>query len=207
MQAAAGSMALSWLMVLVVTPIWLALWCDTSKLADGWRMLEAHSSSIASWVLVPLTLAVAMALTWRWLVVSLYQGLWGRPTLFIWRAAVCFLGGWVGLIVLAHTVDHAKQLKQWLEAGRYLAILVLLKGVLSTWAFRSAHRRGLLSGRAIVAYLAIWAGAVLCLATFGWLTLANTSVPKPVIILGALLLFPLVRIGVAPLALKVSRHR
>jgi hypothetical protein len=124
----------------------------------------------------------------------------------MWRAAICFLGGWVGLIVVAHTFDHPKGAKQWLEATSYLASLVVVKGLLAAWVFRSGYRRGLLSGRAIVAYLAIWAGGVLCLAGFGWLVLAQTSVPQSAIVLGALLLFPLARLGLAPLALRASRH-
>lgn len=207
LKSAAASTALSWSMVLVAAPIWLAMACDTSKLAGGWAMLEARYSSMTLWALVPLTLGVAMALTWRWLVISLYQGLWGRQGIFMWRAAICFLGGWVGLIVAAHMFDHPKQLKQWIEVSRYLGVLVVVKGLLAALIFRSTYKRGLLSGRAIAAYLVGWAGVVFCIAAFGSLICVDTIVPWSVIVLTSILLFPLSRIGLAPLALKASRHR
>ncbi len=205
--SAAGSTALSWLMILAGTAIWLAVWCDTSNLAAGWATLTARYSAVTLWVLIPLTLLVAMALSWRWLVVSLYQGLWGRQGIFMWRAAICLLGGWVGLIVAAQMFDHPRQLKQWTEVALYLGVLVVLKGLLAAWVFRSAHRRGLLTGRGIVAGLAIWVGAVFCFASLTSLLLAHTIVPKVVIVLGALLLSPLARIGLASLTLSATRHR
>ena len=207
LQAAARSAAISWLMVLAVTPIWLALWCDTSLLAGGWRTLQASYSMPALCALLSLGLLAVVALTWRWLVVSLYLGLWGRPRVFISSAAISLLGGWVMLIVVVNHFDHPKQLKQWLEAVRYLAILVALKGVIAAWSFQKAHRLGLLTARAIFTYLGIWFGVTLCLAAFGWLLLAGTILPKPVIVLGAMLLIPLARIGLAPLALDANRHR
>ena len=206
-RSAFVSTMLSWLMVLVATPIWLALWCDTSALANGWRMLEARHSIGTVWVMVLLALAAAVALTWRWLVLSLYMGLWGRPRIFIWRAAVCFFGGWLLLIYVAHVSDHPRQLKQWLEAGRYLAGLAVVKVLIAAWVFHRAHQRGLLSGCSVLAYLTLWIGITFCLVVPSWLLLAHTNLPNSVIVSGAMLVSPLVRFGLAPLAFEAGRHR
>jgi len=207
LQMAAFSAAISWAMILVITPLWLALWCDTSLLAQGWRTLQANYSMPALCALLSLGLPAVVALTWRWLVVSLYLGLWGRPKIFIGSAACSFIGGWLLLIVLAINFDHPKQLKQWQEVARYLAVLVALKGLVATWVFRAAHRRGLLTVRAIFTCVAIWSGLTICVAAFAWLALSHTIVPKAAIVLGAMLVFPLARIGLAPLTLDANRHR
>jgi len=207
LQMAAFSAAVSWVMVLVVTPLWLALWCDTSMLAQGWRTLQTSYSTPGLCALLSLGFLTAVALTWRWLVTSLYLGLWGRPKIFIGSAACSFIGGWLLLIVLAINFDHPKQLKQWQELTRYLAILVALKWLVGVWAFCGAHRRGLLTARVIFAYIAIWLGVTLCVVAFAWLALSRTIIPKPAIILGAMLVFPLASIGLAPLALAAHRSR
>jgi hypothetical protein len=157
--------------------------------------------------LLSLGLLTAVALTWRWLVTSLYLGLWGRPRIFIGAAACSFIGGWLLLIVLAINFDHPKQLKQWQEVARYLAVLVALKWLVGAWAFRAAHRRGLLTARAIITYVAVWLGVTLCVVALAWLALSRTIVPKSAIVLGAMLVFPLARVGLAPLALAAHRHR
>jgi hypothetical protein len=152
-------------------------------------------------------LLTAVALTWRWLVVSLYLGLWGRPRIFIAAAACSFVVGWLLLIVAAINLDHPKQLKQWQELTGYLAMLVVLKWLAAAWAFRQAHRRGLMTARAILTCGALWLGVTIGVAAFAWLALRGTIVPKPVIVLGSMLIFPLARIGLAPLALAAHRHR
>jgi len=168
--------------------------------------LQASYSAPELCVLLSMGLLTAVALTWRWLVTSLYLGLWGRPRIFIGSAACSVIGGWLLLIVLAINFDHPKQLKQWQEVTRYLAVLVALKWFVGVWAFRAAHRRGLLTARAIISYVAVWLGVTLCVGVFAWLALSRTIVPKPAIVLGAMLVFPLARIGLAPLALAAHRH-
>jgi hypothetical protein len=157
--------------------------------------------------LLSLGLLAVVALTWRWLVVSLYLGLWGRPKIFIGSAAFSFIGGWLLLIVLAINFDHPKELKQWQEVARYLAVFVVLKWLVAAWSFRKAHRLGLLTSRVIFNYLVIWSATTCCLVAFAWLALSHTIVPKPAVVLGAMLVFPLARIGLAPLALDANRHR
>lgn len=207
LQMAARSAALSWAMVLVAVPIWLALWCDTSLLSRGWHLLQARYSVPALCALLSLGLLTLVALTWRWLAVSLYLGLWGRPKVFITSAACSFVGGWLFLIVAAINFDHPKQLKQWEELAYYLAALVALKWIVGAWAFRETHRRGLMPARVIFAYGALWLGVTMGVAAFAWLALRGTIVPKPAIVLGAMLIVPLARIGLAPLALNAHRHR
>jgi hypothetical protein len=207
LQVAAWSATLAWLLVLAVTPLWLALWCDTSLLARGWRMLQATYPSPALYALLPLALITIVALTWRWLVVSLYLGLWGRPKIFLWAVGSSVVGGWLLLIFAGSQIDHPKQPKQWLETLPWLGILLALKWLVAGWAFRTVHRRGLLTARAIWTYFGIWLGVTVCLVALALMLFSPTSVPKPVIVLGATLIFPLARIGLAPLALEAHRHR
>jgi hypothetical protein len=116
------------------------------------------------------------------------------------------VGGWLLLILVSINFDHPKQLKQWEELARYLALLVILKGLVGAWAFREAYRRGLMAARVIFVYAAIWVGVTVCVMAFGWLALRGTTVPKSVVLLGAMLLFPAARIALAPLALAAHRH-
>ena len=205
LQMAAFSAAISWAMILVVTPLWLALWCDTSLLAQGWRTLQANYSMPALCALLSLGLLAVVALTWRWLVVSLYLGLWGRPKIFIGSAACSFIGGWLLLIVLAIHFDHPKELQQWQEVSRYLAVFVVLKWLVAAWAYRKSHRLGLLTDRVILNYLVIWLAMTCCLVAFAWLALSHTIVPKPAIVLGAMLAFPLARAAPGQCAREIGR--
>ena len=100
--------------------------------------------------------------------------------------------------------------------------LFIFKVGLAAWSWQASQRRGLLSGRTLWGYVAVWLAGTLCLAALpllfffplhqepagdpldwvihiGWL--------KYLFTLAALLLLPWARIGLAPLALASNRHR
>ncbi len=207
LEMAAWSTALAWGLVLVVTPLWLAWWCDTSLLHRGGRALATWYAPPTRHALAPLMLIAALALTWRWMVVSLYLGLWGRAKCFLWSVAVSVVGAWLLLIFTASLAHPGKLMKHELDILPWLGAGLAGKALLAGWAFRSAHRRGLMTARAVWTYLGIWLGVTLCLVTLALILFAPTSASKAVVILGSTLVFPLARIGLAPLALAAHRHR
>jgi len=207
LETAGWSAALAWLLVLVVTPLWLALWCDPSLLVREWRTLQAVFSPATLWALLPLALVSAVGLTWRWMVVSLYLGLWGRPKIFISSVGLTVVGAWLLLVWLGSQAGHLSRPWRWAELLPWLGVGLALKGLVAAWAFRAAHRRALLSARALWIYLAVWLGMTGCLAALAGLLFSPTSVPGAVIVCGAALVFPLARIGLATLALEAQRHR
>src|SRR5205807_4904994 len=116
-----------------------------------------------------------------------------------------------------------KRLFQWVPWCAWLLNgLFVFKLGLAAWSWQASQRRGLLSGRILWTYVAVWLAGTFCLAALpllfffplhqepagdpldwvihiGWL--------KYLFTLAALLLLPWARIGLAPLALASNRHR
>ena len=84
---------------------------------------------------------------------------------------------------------------------------LIAKILIAVWAFSEATRRGLLSQRAAVKYLAFWSLGTICFVAIASALCAGTAFPQPLVTLGVALLLPLARVGLAPLALAWGRHR
>jgi len=95
-----------------------------------------------------------------------------------------------------------------------LILLVAAKFALGYWGFRRSLRLRLISPGFVVGYLGLWIGMVACLASWSWWWLQGMEsyarepwglVPTAVSL--ALLVVPLARIALSPLALAMNRHR
>jgi hypothetical protein len=153
--------------------------------------------------------AVALpALTWKGMVENLAFGLSGRPRVI--RAAVlAFLalavGGSMAVAWLAKRPDLYEPLRRlaWWAA----AVAVALKLLLAGWAVRALRRRRLVAPRALAGWLAAWPVLVAGLfAALAWLVPPGVA-SLPALALAAVLLVPLARPALAPLALAWDRHR
>ena len=76
MKAAAMATSIAWLLVLVLTPLWLRLWCDYQPMLDELKKTSGAypGFSIGSGIAL---FWLCVLLTWRFLIGSLYLGLSG----------------------------------------------------------------------------------------------------------------------------------
>src|SRR5215211_7969222 len=81
LRAAAMSTAISWLVVMLLVPIWLML-CDTSQVRGWWDAGRVFLGT-RIFVILPLVFASLMFLTWKLLIGSTPTGLLGRPRLYV----------------------------------------------------------------------------------------------------------------------------
>jgi hypothetical protein len=209
LKTAALSTAIAWALLLVVALPWLLLACDTRDLRGWWRAFTTIYHPAAQWTILSLLLLAAMVLTWRLMIVSLWSGLYGRPWFFVSTVGV----GSVGVIVLIGwwflmEVDGTALLVDWLPwAPWLLAGAFLLKSWAALGAWRLAHGRGLVSRAFVGAYLSTWLGATSCLLTLAFCLSPRIDWLRLTLILVALLLCPLARIGLAAVSLGENRHR
>jgi pimeloyl-ACP methyl ester carboxylesterase len=232
LTVAAHSTLAAWALVLTITPLWLALGCDTSLVAKFAEALGRHYPLLA---LLPLGLLAALLLTWRLLVGSLPVGLAGRQGLFL--ASVCAGTACVLAFIVAFAwsltrpepwqtrANIAGRFKEFFESIPEIAWLLyaafLLKLWGAVWSWTAARRRGLVSDRAAGAYLVFWSTATAALMALLGLLLSPAAedafgFPFNVLIhagwlpylllLGCLLVVPLARVPLAALALARNRH-
>ena len=175
----------------------LALWFASS----GWHPdlpLVQHDR-----VLSPTMGFVALALAWH-LVGALPLWLAGRIESPAW-AGLLLLGSYIALGNLVQFLDKHFDLLvvlPWL-----FAFALAAKVLLAIWFFGEANRRRLLTARATVQYFLLWLLGTICFVAIASALCRKTVFPQPLVALGAALLLPLARVGLAPLALARARHR
>lgn len=181
---------------------------NAAEAARAWARLVQAVPRWKAAVGVALALAGLLALTWRAMVANLWMILAGRT----WVAGATVTVSLVLLLGLAlagilisqrpETWGPLRRLAWWLAP-----VAVALKLLLAGWAVRALHRRRLAAPRVLVAWLVVWLLAVLALfAAFAWL-LPPELVGWVGCACAAVLLVPLARPALAPLALEWNRHR
>lgn len=212
-RVAMASTLLSWLLVLAFLVTWLSLWANLDGLSRFAIQLWAFHghSAIRVYGIATLIVSAAIVLTWRSLVSRLWSGLLGDRRLFVASVTAIVVAG------IASMVLDATRLPGWIlenpdrMAGAVwvLAVLVIAKGWLAAFAWRSISRSR--AGR----YLLVWTVGTTCLGVLGVVVwdVMRIYVPLDVarfnslVILLALLAVPLGRLGLAPFCLARNRHR
>lgn len=202
------STVVAWLLVVAAVPIALRLSGTWDMVAAFARHCVADFGAPRALVLLLLVIGAFVLATWRMLVQTLYVGLAGR----VWLTRT-----WLSLTLLAlclvgpamELVFTNRRLLAWLwDAARWLiplaALLKLAAGLRVTALLYSS---GLVSDGALLAGAAAWSATVL--AVYALLAWWVDTILFPVHLLGALaiLMVPLARLFVAPLALAWNRHR
>ncbi len=198
----------AWLLVLVVTPLALAL-SDTlpvviAKVNEG---IETFGSARIV-VTMLLSLVALMASTWKRLVHSLFLDLSGREWLIKSSVLLALsvlviiwpLGAWI------HDDDNVQAAL--LDAlPLALAVLVCVKICAAFWIATRLYDGRLVSDRTLVSGAFCWLVAVLAL--YGLLVWfwSTPHVARYFLLLIAILEIPLARLSAAPLALAWNRHR
>jgi hypothetical protein len=213
MEVAVVSTALSWLVVLAFLGVWLSAWANLDPLSRLAIQLWAfHGRSVATvYGIAALVVIGGMFLTWRFLVIRLWNGLFGRRTMFM--ASVVS----VVALVISAVAFEASRFPGWLlrDPARFApvvwtaAVAVIAKYWMAAYAWRGV------APRYLRVYLLIWlvgTASFLALGIVVW-GIARIYLPldvdrlRSVVILMALLAVPLARVGLAPSSLARNRHR
>ena len=215
MKVAALSAAVSWVLVLMFLSIWLPLWASLDALIPIRRFLRSLSDNSVSpqYAFGALSILVGMFVTWRFLISGMWIGLSGNRKLFAASAAPYALVpvlGVIGLMVLLRNqsglVWIADNLDPLLAS---FGVAVIVKFWLWVFSWRD------ITPERVRQYFVFWSGStlsVIVLAMMLWRTVRSHLPPDAdgfglLLILIALLIIPLARIGLAPSALVRNRHR
>jgi hypothetical protein len=207
-KVAALSALAAWALLAVVLPVALLRADVRTDVAELWAALLYFYPPGKAAAVVALTALVLPALTWKGLVGNLHVSLTGRPWVGVTAGAaglVLLVGGTgAGYWAYLHPEAHAALGRlAWWAAAAAVALKLLVGG----WAVRALYRRRLVPPRTLAGWLAARLLAVLALfAALAWL-LPPGLADAAGCAFAAVLLVPLARLALAPLALEWNRHR
>jgi hypothetical protein len=182
-----------------------ALWLCAAAVAALAALILHAAEVLPRWPDALVTLMI-LALSLHLFTGILPLCLSGRIPGFPWSLAPMILVYGVALNAFLWFDQHS-------EAGSILfgvlVTLVVAKVVMSYWGFRRSLGLKLVSPRFVAGYTGFWLAGTGVLAVVAWRYAYSVSweVGSPSLIPGALLVVPLARIAVSPLALALNRHR
>ncbi|HEV2295621.1 MAG TPA: hypothetical protein VGR35_17365 [Tepidisphaeraceae bacterium] len=221
LASAALGCTLAWVVVLVLAPIWLIAWCDTTPLVRAWEHFSAMFPGRQRWLMLVLCTTTAWLLTWRLSVVNLYIALSGRAVLLTTYVIATIALAVAGIVLVCMELDAAVRVAAQGTVFRHPVILACIlnvalvaKLVMAASSTSKGLLRGWTSGPTVGVQAAVWLGASGTVALTLYLlashepTLART-VPSLGLLaaLCGLLLVPLARIALATQTLAENRHR
>jgi hypothetical protein len=218
MKVAAGSAILSWLIVLAFLMLWLPLWGTGDTIRNAVKLVaEVYGpSSFAPYGIAVLIIFAGLLVTWRFLVGGLWLGLSGNRQLFMAFAvpyAFFPLVVLAILLILSEATPSRLHLSDDLPQLVIFEVIAAIAVIVKFWLWVFSWRD--VDSDRVRQYLFFWAGSTLpmfVLAIFLW-EVAKPHLPmdsdgiRNLLILVALLLVPLARVGYAPSALAKNRHR
>jgi hypothetical protein len=217
MQVAVLSTAISWSLVLVFLSLWLPIWANLNSLTLVQSAVSQIYGQFAQYAIVALSILAGVFLTWRFLVSGFWIGLSGNRKLFAASALPYGLSP-IGLILVALLVRPDSPLRVWIrhDPDRLLSLVewIALLALIAKFSLAAFSWRRIPAQR-VRQYLPIWSGATLCLIALAILLWSGLRQVVPldvyrlrnVLILGALLIIPFARLGLAPSFLAKNRHR
>jgi hypothetical protein len=222
LKVAALSAVFAWGIIVVFLAAWLPGWADLRVLNSariGFWMVYHHTAA-PQYAIMVLAIVAGLLLTWRGLVCGLWLGLWGQPKWFVAVPAaygvLLVLANIMVLMLAQESETHpegwlrdpnrALQCFQWLAA-----MAVIVKVWLAAWSWRR------ITSRRLRRYLLIWGAAVSCLVALVLLVWARGALVllcgpldpirfRNTLLLAAIFVMPLARVGLAPCMLAKNRH-
>ena len=203
-KASIHSALIAWIMVLILLVSWAIL--DAHAADQQKSLVRGFMAQATAKQMVGVALAVVglLLIMWRNLAVGMWPSLTGRK----WVATVLGLlaaGGVFAAPGIVGWIVHEPTLKeQVLRSLPWImgALVALKLGTAAAVATQLLHRE-LMASREILLAALIWLAAVtILLGIFACFNQWTWNLAA-----GAILLVPLVRIGMAPLALNWNRHR
>lgn len=214
--AAGVGAALAWLIVIVLTPVWLLACCDTTPVASAWQHFSVAFPGRQGWMMLVMMAVSVWLITWRASVTNLHVGVAGRHIILVG----CVLGGialqTAAIILLVNGLSAAHAVVRHASLLALLLDLTLLtKLIVAAISGAAAVRQDLVSERAAEIGAALWLAMSALVATTLYLAVARLAPPalaempwlKLHALLVALLLMPLARLAIAPATLAANRHR
>ena len=208
LKVAALSALAAWALLAAALPAALLRADVRADVAEWWAALRHFFPPGKAAAGVALTALLLPALTWKGLVGNLHVTLTGRPWVSRTESSaglvLLFGGAGAGYWAYLHPEAHAALGRlAWWAAPAAIALKLFVAG----WAVRALYRRRLVPPRALAGWLAAWLLAALALfAALAWL-LPPGLVDAAGCAFAAVLLVPLARLALAPLALEWNRHR
>lgn len=213
LKTAACSALAAWMLVLSFLAVWLVSWANldaVAQLALRWWAFHEHSTA-SVYSMSILLVVVGITLTWRFLISRLWSGLSGsRPLFMVSVFSMLFLA-------IAGMVFPVDRVPGWMlrEPARLervawvCSLLVIAKYWLAAYWWRHVP------ASYVRRYMVVWGAGTACLLA---LSLQLWGVIRiyvaldiyrfqAVMILLALLLMPVARVGLAPARLARNRHR
>lgn len=198
----------TWLLVLVAVPLTLT-WSGGSSAVATWVSEFAQPFGYARTTVLALVILVALlASTWKQLVQGLCIGLTGRAWL-VKSSVFLRLSILILLIPIAGRLLTPQGFASlWRALPWVLMALVVIKTCAAAVTATLLFRRRLIGDRALIIGAAGWSAAVLLVyGVLVWLVATPEFIPRYGAALVAILLVPLVRPAVVPIALAWNRGR
>jgi hypothetical protein len=186
MKVAALSAAISWLLVFAFLLLGPA---------------QRPPGENVRWV-APVVIA-GIFLTWRFLVGGLWIGLSGNTTLFTASAVPHAFTPFVGIIGIAVLLRRYEALPGWIDDNLNFLLVLLTFGIIAKFSLWIVSWRDVAAER-VQQYFVFWTGSTLGLMALG---VSVWRAGRLLLVLVAILIVPLARIGFAPSALMKNRHR
>ncbi len=208
LRVALASALIAWVVLLV--PLFMLLpFTQTASLLTQDVRHFVESQGAKAWILMSLLVLASPLLTWRLMVDSLWLPMTGRR----WLTALLITAGVAGffaVVVAWQNISSRPEIRTPLLAAApwVLGVLVAIKVIGGAYIARALLRRGLVKAATVVRYAVAWAiAATAVIALALWLTPTEMVSPWTMGWSAILALLPMVRLGLAPLALDWNRHR
>jgi hypothetical protein len=192
--------------------LWLTLSGHAVEAAQQFETMRQKHAPGVFWGWLTLLVVGVILLTWVQMVQEMWIGLTGRTrAIEIWNfikvgflIGLILLGLWFGFWLAKHPEwwPLLERLPPWLAGTA-----VILKGLAAVWSLSVLKRRQLIPSGVLWGVLAIWLALAGGLFAALYALLPYKWFYWPGVILGIVLLLPLTRLALAPLALSWNRHR
>jgi hypothetical protein len=212
MKAAALAVISAWAVVMILTPLWLGLCCET-RMVDQ-MLLHAASiyPGIGFYGAIAVFAGVGVVITWRFLIGGLYLGLTGKYWMLSLSGVGVFVVFFGSIFLLAALSSNpavmVKNMPGSPAVWLWILTTFLVLKVATAFLFAvSALRRGLVTFRAVLRYFALWFVITMALASAAWYSAIEDGTLRSVLICLAFLVVPLLRVSCAPIALAWGQRR
>ncbi|MCW5551609.1 MAG: hypothetical protein KIS67_05510 [Verrucomicrobiae bacterium] len=216
LKTAAWSALVTWLLVFVMSALWLAACVDWSRLpVNSLFVLQILQPDLLagivglSVVVILFLFATLILLTWRLLAANIYLGVLDNKCLFNLSVCIVFItlfsAPGLGMWCLQHPVQFERLLLEPAWLPWTLTVCCLLKLGLAASLCSIAMQRGMVSARTALKYFTAWLFGTEALLLLVLLVPVSGAMSHLLALL-AVLALPLVRVSLAPFAFARSRH-
>jgi len=205
--AAAWSTLAGWGVLAVGLLLWFALGGHAAEVGQQFEAMRQRHTPGLFWGWLILLVGGAVVLTWLQMVQRMWIGLTGSSRMIeisVFRVIV-----FIGLIVFVDWLVYYSEygpilfrLLPWLAGAA-----VVLKSLAAVWSLRALKRRDLIPSTVLWGTLAIWLTLAAGLFAALYALLPEEWFSPSCVVLGIVLMLPLTRLALAPLALAWNRHR